>query len=139
MVEKHLRRNDIKASEDPFDVSNRMLYFKEEIDNRNHSEKVKDQFAEAGNDTRNANQFVKIVNAHLQDRVSQLEKIKADQNRFWDEMNMFKEEPKQTQTSPKPQINPAIEEAMIIRDLSSIINKYGVEKMIKALDKITST
>lgn len=139
MVEKHLRKNDIKASDDPLDTNNRMLYFKEEIDNRDHSEKVKDKFAEAGNDTRNANQYVRLVNAHLQDRVTQLEKIKADQNRFWDELNMFKEEPKQATSAPKPQMNSEVEEAMIVRDLSSIINKYGVEKLIKALDKITNT
>lgn len=139
MVEKHLRKNDIKPSDDPLDSNNRMLYFKEEIDNRDHSEKVKDKFAEAGNDTRNANQYVKLVNAHLQDRVTQLEKIKADQNRFWDELNMFKEEPKQITSAPKPQMNSEVEEAMIVRDLSSIINKYGIEKLIKALDKITNS
>lgn len=137
MAEKHLRKNDIKASDDPLGANNRLLYFKEEIDNRDHSEKVKDKFAEAGNDTRNANQYVRLVNAHLQDRVSQLEKIKADQNRFWDELNSFKEEPKQIMSAPRPQINSEVEEAMIVRDLSSIINKYGVEKLIKALDKIT--
>ncbi len=135
MVEKHLQKKDLQAGEDdPFGVQVRKLYFREEeADNREHSEKVKDKFAEAGNDTRNANQFVKFVNAHLQDKVSKLEKIKADQNRFWEEMDMFKSEPKQSTSNLRPEI----EEAMIVRDLTSVINKYGIEKLINALDKIS--
>lgn len=136
MVEKHLQKKDLQAGEDdPFGVQVRKLYFREEeADNREHSEKVKDKFAEAGNDTRNANQFVKFVNAHLQDKVSKLEKIKADQNRFWEEMDMFKSEPKQSTSNLRPEI----EEAMIVRDLTSMINKYGIEKLINALDKIST-
>jgi len=135
VVEKHLQKKDLQAGEDdPFGVQVRKLYFREEeADNREHSEKVKDKFAEAGNDTRNANQFVKFVNAHLQDKVSKLEKIKADQNRFWEEMDMFKSEPKQSTSNLRPEI----EEAMIVRDLTSMINKYGIEKLINALDKIS--
>lgn len=135
MVEKHLQKRDLQVGEDdPFGVQVRKLYFREEeADNREHSEKVKDKFAEAGNDTRNANQFVKFVNAHLQDKVSKLEKIKADQNRFWEEMGMFKSEPKQSTSNLRPEI----EEAMIVRDLTSMINKYGIEKLINALDKIS--
>ena len=135
VVEKHLQKKDLQAGEDdPFGVQVRKLYFREEeADNREHSEKVKDKFAEAGNDTRNANQFVKFVNAHLQDKVSKLEKIKADQNRFWEEMDMFKSEPKQSTSNLRPEI----EEVMIVRDLTSMINKYGIEKLINALDKIS--
>jgi hypothetical protein len=135
VVEKHLQKRDLQVGEDdPFGVQVRKLYFREEeADNREHSEKVKDKFAEAGNDTRNANQFVKFVNAHLQDKVSKLEKIKADQNRFWEEMGMFKSEPKQSTSNLRPEI----EEAMIVRDLTSMINKYGIEKLINALDKIS--
>lgn len=136
MVEKHLQRKDLKAGEDdPFGIQVRKLYFKEEqVDTREHSEKVKDKFAEAGNDTRNANQFVKFVNAHLQDKVSKLEKIKAEQNRFWGEMDMFKaESTQQISVNQRPEV----EEAMIVRDLTSMINKYGIEKLISALDKIS--
>lgn len=135
MVEKHLQKRDLQAGDDdPFGIQVRKLYFQEqEVDNREHSEKVKDKFVEAGNDTRNANQFVKFVNAHLQDKVSKLEKIKADQNRFWGEMDMFKAEPTQASNSPRPEV----EEAMILRDLTSMINKYGIEKLINALDKIS--
>ncbi|MBM3904027.1 MAG: hypothetical protein FJ357_02660 [Thaumarchaeota archaeon] len=134
MVEKQLQKKDLQIGEDdPFGIQVRKLYFREEeTDTREHSEKVKDKFVEAGNDTRNANQFVKFVNAHLQDKVSKLEKIKAEQNRFWGEMDMFKAEPKQP-TNTRPEI----EEAMIVRDLSTMINKYGVEKLISALDKIS--
>jgi uncharacterized protein (DUF3084 family) len=136
MVEKHLQRKDLKAGEDdPFGIQVRKLYFKEEqVDTREHSEKVKDKFAEAGNDTRNANQFVKFVNAHLQDKVSKLEKIKAEQNRFWGEMDMFKAETTQQRSVSQ---RPEVEEAMIVRDLTSMINKYGIEKLISALDKIS--
>jgi hypothetical protein len=135
MVEKHLQRKDLKVGEDdPFGVQVRKLYFREdEADNREHSEKVKDKFAEAGQDTRNANNFVKLVNAHLQNNMSKIEKIKADQNRFWGELDMFKSE------SNQPSINKQseVDDAMIVRDLTSMINKYGIEKLINALDKIS--
>lgn len=135
MVEKHLQRKDLKAGEDdPFGIQVRKLYFREEeADTREHSEKVKDKFAEAGNDTRNANNFVKLVNAHLQNNMTKIEKIKAEQNRFWDELDMFKSESNQSSANKRSEID----EAMIVRDLTSMINKYGIEKLITALDKIS--
>lgn len=51
---------------------------------------------------------------------------------------MFKEEPQQAVSAPKPQMNSEVEESMIVRDLSPIISKYGIEKLIKTLDKITN-
>lgn len=136
MVEKHLQKRDIAKDSDPFDVQIRKLYFHEDADNREHSEKVKDKFVEAGQDTRNANQFVKFVNAHLQDKVSKIEKIKAEQNRFWEEMDMFKADATSAHAQPKNNPSHITEEAIIMRDLSAIIAKYGVEKLINALDKI---
>ena len=137
MVEKYLQKKDTRIDDDPMEQTKRTLHFQEkEADTRDHSEKVKDQFLEAGNNTRNANQYVKLVNAHLQDRVSQLEKIKAEQNRFWEEMDMFKVDSKPTQNTQN--VNSDIEEKIIIRDLSAIINRYGIEKIINALDKITN-
>jgi predicted RNase H-like nuclease (RuvC/YqgF family) len=135
MVEKHLQKNDLKTGEDdPFGVQVRKLYFREqEIDNREHSEKVKDRCAEAGNDTRNADNFVKLVNAHLQNNMSKIEKIKAEQNRFWDELDMFKSESSQSSNPRRSET----EDAMIVRDLTTMINKYGIEKLINALDKIS--
>lgn len=136
MPEKHLQKNDIEEN-DPFDIQNRMIYLrKNEIDKRNHSEKVKDKVIEAGNDTRNANQFVKLVNAHIQEKVSHLEKVKAEQNRFWEEMDMFKSDPKPEQSIQKNQ-SQNVEEALIMRELTAMMNRYGIEKIIQALDKIS--
>jgi len=53
-------------------------------------------------------------------------------NKAYYEANKDKAEPKQP-TNARPEI----EEAMIVRDLSTMINKYGVEKLISALDKIS--
>lgn len=125
--------------EDPFGQMYRRLYFKEEeVDTREHSEKVKDKFAEAGNDTRNANQFVKFVNAHIQNKVTQLEKVKEAQRKFEQELNMFNS---QTDFSVQEQakeseVSSDVENALIMRQLSAMINKYGIEKMSKALDQM---
>ncbi|CDI05577.1 hypothetical protein NITUZ_30269 [Candidatus Nitrosotenuis uzonensis] len=137
---KYLEKQDTSQNdEDPFGPTFRKLYFKEEeIDTREHSEKVKDKFAEAGNDTRNANQFVKFVNAHIQNKVSHLEKIKEAQRKFEEELNMFSsgtDVPVQKQ-SKQDNTNSDVENALIIRQLSAMINKYGIEKMSKALDQI---
>ncbi|WP_155991321.1 hypothetical protein [Candidatus Nitrosotenuis uzonensis] len=140
MPRKYLEKQDTSQNdEDPFGPTFRKLYFKEEeIDTREHSEKVKDKFAEAGNDTRNANQFVKFVNAHIQNKVSHLEKIKEAQRKFEEELNMFSsgtDVPVQKQ-SKQDNTNSDVENALIIRQLSAMINKYGIEKMSKALDQI---
>ncbi|TBR22847.1 MAG: hypothetical protein EPO63_06690 [Candidatus Nitrosotenuis sp.] len=148
MVEKHIAKRDVKEEKD---ISNdslediiesggtRKLFFKEEYDTRDRSERVKEQFIEAGQDTRNANQFVKLVNAQLQKKVSQIEKIKEAQRKYEEEMNMFKVdtvvEEKEFQIRNKEATND-VESALITRELSAMINKYGFEKLTKALDSI---
>ncbi len=148
MVEKHIAKRDTLddkniSNNDLEDViesgGTRKLFFKEEYDTRDHSERVKDQFIEAGQDTRNANQFVKLVNAQLQKKVSQIERIKEAQRKYEEEMNMFKVdtvvEQKELQIRNKEAVND-VESALITRELSAMINKYGFEKLTKALDCI---
>lgn len=140
MPRKYLEKQDMPQNdEDPFGPTFRKLYFKEEeVDTREHSEKVKDKFAEAGNDTRNANQFVKFVNAHIQNKVSHLEKIKEAQRKFEEELNMFSSgtDVSVQEQSKQDNTNSDVENALIIRQLSAMINKYGIEKMSKALDQM---
>lgn len=148
MVEKHIAKRDITekniTNDDLEDIiesgGTRKLFFKEELDTRDRSERVKDQFIEAGQDTRNANQFVKLVNAQLQKKVSQIEKIKEAQRKYEEEMNMFRTdtavvEQKEFQARNNGVAND-IEAALITRELSAMINKYGFDKLTKALDAI---
>jgi hypothetical protein len=148
MVEKHIAKRDTVekniTNDDLEDViesgGTRKLFFKEELDTRDRSERVKYQFIEAGQDTRNTNQFVKLINAQLQKKVSQIEKIKEAQRKYEEEMNMFKTdtavvEQKEFQVRNNEVAND-IEAALITRELSAMINKYGFDKLTKALDAI---
>ena len=151
MAEKHIAKREVKEEKD---FSNdtlediiesggtRKLFFREEYDNRDRSERVKEQFIEAGQDTRNANQFVKLVNAQLQKKVSQIEKIKEAQRKYEEEVNMFKVDTVVEQKEFQVRNNAAtndVESALITRELSAMINKYGFEKLTKALDSIMTS
>ncbi len=148
MVEKHIAKRDTPnekriTNDDLEDIiasgGTRKLFFKEELDTRDRSERVKDQFIEAGQDTRNANQFVKLVNAQLQKKVSQIEKIKEAQRKYEEEMNMFRADTVVEQREFQARNNEAVndvEAALITRELSAMINKYGFDKLTKALDAI---
>lgn len=135
MADRHLERRKYEQDIDPLDNPAREVYFRK--DDRDNAEKVKDKVAEAGNDTRNANQYVKFVNAHLQDKVSKLERLKAEQRKFEQELDMFKVEPSAPQPSQATE-NKArdSENILIVNDLSALINKYGFEKLSAALDSI---
>jgi uncharacterized protein (DUF3084 family) len=135
------KQNAPQNDEDPLGPMYRRLYFREEeTDTRENSEKIKDKFAEAGNDTRNANQFVKFVNAHIQNKVTQLEKVKEAQRKFEQELNLFNSQTdfSMPEQAKENEANSDVENALIMRQLSAMINKYGIDKMSKALDQMMS-
>ncbi|HSA97636.1 MAG TPA: hypothetical protein VLF17_00985 [Candidatus Nitrosotenuis sp.] len=149
MVERHIAKREIKEEEK--EITNdelediiasggaRKLFFKEEYDTRDRSERVKDQLIEAGQDTRNTNQFVKLINAQMKRKVSQIEKMKEAQRKYEEEMNMFKVDSVIEQRDFQARNTEAandVESALITRELSAMINKYGFEKLTKALDAI---
>jgi len=140
MPRKYLEKRELEGDEeDPLSPTYRTFFFREDAaDTRERSEKVKEQFVEAGKDTRNANQLVKFVNAHLQGKVAQVERLKEAQKKFDEELDMFSAssavgEGAQSRQQP---INPDVEKAMVLRELSAMISKYGIEKMSDALDQI---
>ena len=139
MPERRMEKRDVDEDFDPLlDKPPRRLYFDyDDSDKRDRSEKVKDEIDQAGKDTRNANQYVKLVNAHLQNKMSALQRIKEAQKKFEQEIDMFKmtEEGTDQKQPVTNQTNDA-ETILIIRELSSMINKYGVEKISKALDQL---
>lgn len=134
-----MEKRDVDEDFDPLlDKPPRRLYFGyDERDGKDTSEKVQEGIDQAGKDTRNANQYVKLVNAHLQNKMSALEKIKEAQKKFEQEIDMFKmtEGPAEQKQSTPNQSNDA-ETVLIVRELSSMINKYGVDKISKALDQL---
>ncbi|MFN3655084.1 MAG: hypothetical protein ACK4TO_07135 [Candidatus Nitrosotenuis sp.] len=103
-------------------------------DTRNHAERVKDQIIETHEDTRNTDQYMRFVNAHLQHKVSTLEMIKEGQKKFETELDMFKVEPQIFGNNSRNNIEG--EKALIVKELSTLINKYGFEKLSDALDTI---
>jgi hypothetical protein len=135
LADRHLERRKYEQDIDPLDNPTREVYFRK--DGRDNAEKVKDKVVEAGNDTRNANQYVKFLNAHVQDKVSKLERLKAEQRKFEQELDMFKVDPSAPQPSQATE-NKArdSENILIVNDLSALINKYGFEKLSAALDSI---
>ena len=152
MVEKHLEKRILEenpniTNDDLEDViesglTRKLFLNKEESDRKDRSERVKEQFIEAGQDTRNANQFVKLVNAQLKKKVSQIEKIKEAQRKYEEEMNMFRSDVSMDQSTSQTRNNEAssdVEAALITRELSAMINKYGFDKLTKALDSIMAS
>lgn len=133
-----MEKREVDEDFDPLlDKPPRRLYFDDNEDKRDRAEIVKDEIDQAGKDTRNANQYVKLVNAHLQNKMSALEKIKQAQKKFEQEVDMFKMGDEVTeQKQPTPSQTNDAETVLIVRELSSMINKYGVEKISKALDQL---
>ncbi|HXG73196.1 MAG TPA: hypothetical protein VNK44_00055 [Candidatus Nitrosotenuis sp.] len=122
------------ASKDESDLENPIRAVSVQTDTRNHAERVKDQIIETREDTKNADQYMKFVNAHLQHRVSTLERIKEGQRKFEAELDMFRVDP---QTLGNSQNNDAATEKMVIvKELSALISRYGFEKLSEALDTI---
>lgn len=122
------------ASKDESDLENPIRAVSVQTDTRNHAERVKDQIIETREDTKNADQYMKFVNAHLQHRVSTLERIKEGQRKFEAELDMFRVDP---QTLGNSQHSDAANEKMVIvKELSALISRYGFEKLSEALDTI---
>jgi len=138
MTVRRMEKREVDEDFDPLlDKPPRRLYFDDNEDKRDRAEIVKDEIDQAGKDTRNANQYVKLVNAHLQNKMSALEKIKQAQKKFEQEVDMFKMGDEVTeQKQPTPSQTNDAETVLIVRELSSMINKYGVEKISKALDQL---
>jgi hypothetical protein len=142
MKERRLERREVAEDFDPLlDMPPRKLHFEDAVDEsaKDSADKVKDKFVETGNDTRNTDQYVKLVNAHIKNKVSTLERIKQAQRKFEQEVDMFNVNSQETdQDSSAPPQSLDVESVLIIRELSTMINKYGIERISKALDQILS-
>lgn len=140
MTDKHLKKEQQLGPDDPFDAF-RSIHFKK--DTRTNEEKVKDGVTEAGHETRSVNQVVKLVNMSLSEKVKRLERLKQESKRFDEELNMFTsgldEKPI---SSPQYQNPPFVHSSeslqMVSNDLINLINKYGIDNLTAALDKILS-
>lgn len=141
MQDRHLERKEAKKEYDPLlDKPERELFFQREEREaeKTSAEKARDKVVEAGNDTRNTNQYVKLVNAHIQNKVSTLQRIKEAQKKFEQEVDMFKVNSAAEDQPQDMPVQPDVESVLIIRELSTMINNYGIEKISKALDQILS-
>jgi hypothetical protein len=137
MSRRYLQRKETHEIEDPLENPARELSFQKGV--KEDAEKPNYHLNDAGNDTRNTNQYVKLVNAHIQQKVSQLERIKEAQRKFEQEVDMFKNDPREVQQTQIVENNAIdVETVQIVRELSAIINRYGSQKIIKTLDQLLS-
>ena len=68
---------------DPFEIQLRQFSLEKDIERpKTKEEKVKAEIKKAGHQTRTTNQFQRLVNAHIEDRVSKIGKIKAAKEQF---------------------------------------------------------
>lgn len=149
LKKRHLERIGNPISDDPMDAYRSVILRsgKSEEEQKDIEETV----AEAGHETRNVNQVVKLVNLHLSEKVKRLNEIKAASKRFDDELNMFtnpitqetnqsSELQNSTPQAPNKTIpeKPIIESQPVYNDLLDLINKYGFEQLSQALDAILS-
>ncbi|MEO9309430.1 MAG: hypothetical protein ABI337_03950 [Nitrososphaera sp.] len=150
MKKRHLERIDTPTSEDPMEAYRSIILRSGKA--AEEQKDIEETVAEAGHETRNVNQVVKLVNLHLSEKVKRLNEIKAASKRFDDELNMFTNPIEQdadhsielqpnsmSQETSKPhQEKPFIESQPVYRDLLVLINKYGFEQLSEALDAILS-
>ncbi|MEM2785042.1 MAG: hypothetical protein QXW37_00350 [Candidatus Nitrosotenuis sp.] len=122
------------TNKDESDLENPRREISVQSDTRDRAERVKDQIIETREDTRNADQYMRFVNAHLQHRVSTLAKIKESQKKFEAEIDLFKMEPHVLEKNLHNTVED--EKALIVKELSTLINKYGFDKLSDALDTI---
>lgn len=140
LTDKHLKKEQQLGPDDPFDAF-RSIHFKK--DTRTIEEKVKDGVTEAGHETRSVNQVVKLVNMSLSEKVKRLERLKQESKRFDEELNMFTSGLNEKPDSSPPNQNPPFTHSsesiqMVSNDLMNLINKYGIDNLTVALDKILS-
>lgn len=140
MTDKHLKKEQQLGPDDPFDAF-RSIHFKK--DTRTNEEKVKDGVTEAGHETRSVNQVVKLVNMSLSEKVKRLERLKQESKRFDEELNMFTSGLNENPNPSLPSQNPPFAHSgesiqMVSNDLIHLINKYGIDNLTTALDKILS-
>lgn len=140
MTDKHLKKEQQLGPDDPFDAF-RSIHFKK--DTRTNEEKVKDGVTEAGHETRSVNQVVKLVNMSLSEKVKRLERLKQESKRFDEELNMFTSGLNENPSPSPPYQNPPFTHSgesiqMVSNDLIHLINKYGIDNLTAALDKILS-
>ena len=68
---------------DPFEIQLRQFSIEKDIERpKTKEEKVKEEIKKAGHQTRTTNQYQRLINAHIEDRVSRIGKIKAAKEEF---------------------------------------------------------
>lgn len=150
MKKRHLEKIGSPADGDPMDAYRSVILRSGKTEAE--AKDIQETVAEAGHETRSVNQVVKLVNLQLSEKVKRLNELKAASKRFDDELNMFTNPMSQESSptiseipsNPTPQPpTPVILESQnesqeVSNDLLILINKYGFEKLSKALDEILS-
>ena len=68
---------------DPFEIQLRQFSLEKDMEKpKTKEEKVKEEIKRAGHQTRTTNQYQRLVNAHIEDRVSRIGKIKQAKEKF---------------------------------------------------------
>ena len=76
---------------DPFEIQLRQFSLEKDVEKpKTKEEKVKEEIKKAGHQTRTTNQYQRLINAHIEDRVSRIGKIKAAKEQFDKEVEALK-------------------------------------------------
>ena len=76
---------------DPFEIQLRQFSLEKDVEKpKTKEEKVKEEIKKAGHQTRTTNQYQRLINAHIEDRVSRIGKIKEAKAQFDKEIEALK-------------------------------------------------
>lgn len=146
MPDKHLQKDKTPVDEDPMEASRSVHIIKGSRTNsdrvkesRANSDRVFDEVSDAGRQTRNTSQVVKLVNFHLNERMKRLQKIKEAAKKFDDEINILTSSAKEESERPQNKSISANNEIQVItNELAALINKHGFKKLSEALEILLS-
>lgn len=136
LSDKHLQKDKTPEDEDPMEASRSIHIIKE---GRANYDRVFDGVSDAGQQTRNTSQIVKLVNFHLNERMKHLQKIKEAAKKFDDEINILTGSAKEESERPQSKSISANNEIQVItNELAALINKHGFKKLSEALEILLS-
>jgi len=118
---------------DPFEIQLRQFSIeKDQVRPKTKEEKVKEEIKKAGHQTRTTNQYQRLVNAHIEDRVSRIAKIKKAKQQFDKDIETLKGDEfsnieKLTTTSIQDLTSKSIEDMLRSLTLNQDITKSKLE------------
>lgn len=116
---------------DPLAVTSRQISFGKERSYATKEEAVQDKSERFKDDISNTNQYLKFVNAHLAAKKSKIDKLKADEQRFKEELESLQN----FQVKPRVELDKIHYKKITENDTNSLLSHLQSERE-SALEKI---